>query len=116
VNRRDLAALLALMDERVETIPLVVPSEKGHHGHAGIRRWWGNLFDAFPDYAGEVVEVRDLGDMTVAAVSIRGHRAASNRPLEAMIWVTARWRRRKIIWWRAFATQAQALEAAGLRE
>jgi hypothetical protein len=30
----------------------------------GIRRWWQNLLDAWPDDEAEVVEVRDLGTLT----------------------------------------------------
>ena len=31
-------------------------------------------------------------------------------------WSIAQWRDKKVIWWRAFRTEAEALEAAGLRE
>jgi ketosteroid isomerase-like protein len=116
VNRRDLATLLALMDDDVETVSLLVAVEGSYHGRDGVRRWWTNLLDAFPDYAAEVLEVRDLGDLTVAALSIRGHGAGSDTPVELMVWVAARWRRGKCIWWRAFETQAEALEAVGLSE
>ena len=60
VNRRDLDALLALMDEDVEAVSRIVAMEGGLRGHDGIRRWWDNWFDAFPDYSIEIVEVRDL--------------------------------------------------------
>ena len=31
-------------------------------------------------------------------------------------WDVAVWRDKKVIWWRAFRTEAEALEAAGLRD
>ena len=80
MNRRDLGAFLALMDDDVEAVPRIVAMEGGLHGHDGIRRWWENWFDVFPDYDIEVVEVRDLGDVTVAALRALGHGAAATCP------------------------------------
>ena len=116
VNRRDLGALLALMDDGVEAVPLIAAMEGGYHGHDGIRRWWANLLDAFPDFAIEIVEVRDVGDVTVMAVRIRGHGADSDTPVEQMIWHAVRWGRERCIWWGSFDTLAEALESLGLSE
>ena len=60
VNRRDLDGFLALMDDEVEAVSVLVAMEGEYQGHAGIRRWWQNLLDVFPDFNVEVVEVRDL--------------------------------------------------------
>jgi len=115
-NRHDLDASLALMDDDVQAFPLVAAMEGNYDGHGGIRRWWKSLFDVFPDYTGEVVEVRDLRDMTVAAVILRGHGAGSDVPTEDMVWLVHRWRDGKCIWWRNFSSRDAALEAAGLSE
>ena len=69
-NRRDLDAVLAYMDRDVESVSRIVAMEGGLHGHDGFRRWWENWFDVFPDYNIEVLEVRDLGDVTVAALRL----------------------------------------------
>jgi hypothetical protein len=37
-------------------------------------------------------------------------------PFEDLLWHAGRWRRGKCVLWRAFATEAEALEALGLRE
>jgi ketosteroid isomerase-like protein len=116
INRRDLDAFLALMDDGVEAVSRIVAMEGDLHGHDGIRRWWEAWFDAFPDYDIEVLEVRDLGDVTVAALRALAHGAASNLPLEDTIWQASRWRRGKVAWWRTFDTRAEALEAVGLSE
>jgi ketosteroid isomerase-like protein len=113
MNRRDLGAFLALMDDDVEAVPRIVAMEGGLHGHDGIRRWWENWFDVFPDYDIEVLEVRDLGDSTVATLRALGHAATSNLPFEDMIWQVSRWGRGKVVWWRTFSTRDEALEAAG---
>ena len=38
INRRDLDAYLALVDDDVEAVSRLAPIEGGHHGHDGIRR------------------------------------------------------------------------------
>ena len=115
-NRRDLDAALALMDDDVEGFPRIAAIEGAYHGHEGMRRWWRNLLDAFPDFTVEVDGVRELGDMTVAAVRLRGQGAGSDNPTEQAVWNVTRWRRGKSIWWRNFTTQEEALEAVGLSE
>jgi ketosteroid isomerase-like protein len=115
-SRRDLDAFLELMDDEVEAIPILVVVEGGYHGHAGIRRWWENLLDVFPDYTLEVVEVRDLGEFTLGKSFARGHGRGSDTPFEETIWLLAGWRREKVVRWEVFRSEAEALEAAGLSE
>ena len=64
----------------------------------------------------EVVDVRDLGDLTLAAIRLRGHGAGSTAPTDNATSIVVRWRRGKVVWWRTFDVQAEALEAAGLSE
>ena len=115
-NRRDLDAFLELTDADVEILALEVEMEGAYHGHAGARRWWEGLIDAIPDVAIEVVEMRDLGDLTFAALRLRGHGARSDTPTEIPLWLLGEWSDRKVVWWKAFATEAEALEAVGLRD
>jgi ketosteroid isomerase-like protein len=116
LNRRDLDAFLALMADDVEAGPRVVAIEGGYYGHEGIRRWWGQLIDFLPDIVIENVAVRDLGDVTLAAVRWRGHGAGSRTPLDEAFWSAAEWRDRKCVWWGNYGTGAEALEAVALRE
>jgi hypothetical protein len=90
--------------------------EGDFHGHEGVRRWWQNLLDAWPDYEADVVEVRDLGPATLANVLVGGHAADSGIPVRETSWHVWRWRRNKAIWFAVFPTEGRALEAAGLRE
>jgi hypothetical protein len=60
--------------------------------------------------------VRDLGDVTVAAVHLRGQGAGGDTPTEATEWHAVRWRDGKCVWWRTFSTWDEALEAVGLSE
>jgi ketosteroid isomerase-like protein len=115
-NRRDLDALLALMDDDVEGAPPLASMEGNYHGHAGIRRWWESLFSGLPDFTIEVVEARDLGDLTIGVLHNRAHGAASHTPVEQRLWLVGEWRNRKVVWWHTFRSEAEALEAVGLRE
>ena len=116
INRRDLDALLALMDDEVEAVSRIVAVEGGLHGHDGIRQWWENWFSAFPDYTIEVVEMDNFGDVTVATLRALGRGAGSAVPLEDKIWQASRWRRGKTIWWSTYYTREEALEAVGPSE
>jgi ketosteroid isomerase-like protein len=110
-NRRDLEAFLALTDPDATAVPRLAGMEGSYHGHEGIRRWWQNLLDAWPDYRAEIVEVRDFGHATLAKVRVGGRAADSGIPVRQTSWHLWRWRRKKCVWWGAFSTQAEALEA-----
>ena len=116
VNRRDLDTLLALADDDVEAFPVAVAVDGGYHGHEGMRRWWKNWLDVFPDWSIDVVDVHDVGDLTVATLCFRAHGAGSDIPLDQTMWQVVRWQRGKYVWWRSFDTRAEALEVVALPE
>jgi ketosteroid isomerase-like protein len=116
-NRRDLDAFLACMDPEVEfTTRFMQMENRAYRGHSGIRDWWRDTFAVFPDYRAEVLEVRDLGDAGIAALRMRGHGADSGTPFDERLWGAVKLRKGKAIWWSTFASEAEALEAAGLQE
>ena len=116
VNNRDLNGLLAVMDDDVEAFPVLAVMEGGYHGHDGIRRWWAGLFSSFPDFDAKVVEVRDIGDSTVAALRLRGRGAESDTPVDVAVWHVGRWRHGRCIQWRVYTNQSEALEAVALSQ
>jgi ketosteroid isomerase-like protein len=117
-NRRDLDGYLALHDPEVEFTPYerVVEGLGPYRGHADVRNWWEDAFAVLPDFRVELYEVRDLGDKIYVRGCLRGHGAGSGASFERTYWGLFRWREKKIVWWRAFGSEAEALEAAGLRE
>jgi hypothetical protein len=115
-NRRDRSAFLALQDDDVEGVPLASDMEGGYRGHDGTRRWWAAQFDSFPDLTIEVVDMLDRGDLTIAALRMRGHGAGGAVPVDMTIWRVSRWRGRRCIWWGTFRSKSEALEAVGLWE
>ena len=54
--------------------------------------------------------------MTLLKAAYGGHGAASKTPIETTNWLTLRWRDGKCVFWVSKPTQAEALEAVGLRE
>ena len=117
-TRRDLDAYLALTDPEIEFTPYEVAVEGGspYRGHEGIRRWWEETFSVIPDVRPEVYEVRDSGEMTFVRGSLRGQGASSGAPFTRDLFIAAQWREAKLTRWYTFATEAEALEAAGLSE
>jgi ketosteroid isomerase-like protein len=110
---RDLDALLAILDDDVEAVPILAGMEGGYRGHDGVSRWWANLLGTFPDFSATLVEVRDLGDLTFAVMRIRGHGAESATPVDATAWQVTRFRHGKCIGWWVYTSEREALEDAG---
>jgi ketosteroid isomerase-like protein len=117
LERRDLDAILALFHAEAEFAPRTAAMEGGpYRGHDGIRSWWESMFSAYSDYVSDTEEVRVLGAVTVARACLRGHGKGSGVPLEQTQWHVAEWRDGLILRCRSFASEAEALEAAGLSE
>ena len=116
-NRRDLAAFLALADPDVVGISRVLAIEAdSYRGHDGTREWWKDLLGVFPDFAVEVMWVRDAGDLTVSELRNSAHGEGSAAPLAELVWQVSEWRDGRVVRWEMFESEQDALEAAGLRE
>ena len=97
-SRGDFDALLAMFYEDVEVFSRLAPLGDGsYRGHDGVRSWWQNLHDAFPDFALEALEVRDLGDVTLGARAVPRPRWQSGAPIDETFWQVAHWRDGKVI-------------------
>jgi hypothetical protein len=81
-NRRDLGSWLELVDAHVEFVASGVVMEGDYYGHAGSRRVWENILGVFSDLTVELIEVRDLGDLTLGAGRARGHGAGRDTPFD----------------------------------
>src|SRR5688500_17223740 len=71
-----LSVFLALFDRNVEFMSRLVPLESGkpRRGHGGVRSWWEALHSAYRDLSVEIDGVREVGELTVARVRLRGRR------------------------------------------
>jgi hypothetical protein len=117
LNRKDLAALLELVHPEVSASPLIAAVQgTAYEGHAGIRKWWDDLYGAFPDFRVEVDGIRSRGEMTVASLRATGRGAGSDVPIDWPMWHVAGWREGKCVLWQTFSSEAEALRVAGLSE
>ena len=115
-RRRDLDAVLADAHRDVEIAPVMGPASTTYRGHEGMRRFWDEIISTFPDFSPELLEARDLGDFVLGTVLIRGEGAGSHVPSEQTVWYATEWRDGKLLWYRAYESESEALEAVGLRE
>jgi ketosteroid isomerase-like protein len=116
-NRRDLDAFLALVASDVEFTPYVVAMEGSYQGHDGMRRWWQELFEVFPDWHVEPLEVRDLGGLTLTALGVEGSGGESGTPVEQVLWQLTEWSADgKVVRVGHYSSEADALEVGGLSE
>jgi ketosteroid isomerase-like protein len=111
-NRRDWDAALAIHDDDVLVTPLAAQVGSPYRGSDGLRRYWSDLLASFPDFVTEVLEVRDLGTLTLCTVRFSGHGAGSAAPFEQVVWQLAEWRGGRIAWWRSYASLEEAMSAA----
>jgi ketosteroid isomerase-like protein len=117
INREDIDGLLELMDPEVVAIPRILAVEGGVlRGHDGIRTWWDGIFTTFASFQIEVIAVRTIGDVTVSRLDVHGRGRESGAPFEDAVWLAARAREGKSVWWQTCRSEAEALEALGLRE
>jgi SnoaL-like domain len=113
-NRRDLDTALAGSQADVEITPVRGPAARTYRGHEGMRRFWDDILGTFPDFSTEVVEACDLGNFVLGIVRIRGQGTTGEVPSEQTF--ASQWRDGKLLWYRAFESESEALEAVGLRE
>jgi ketosteroid isomerase-like protein len=101
LSRRDIDAFLGILDEDVEmVISRLAPIEgASYKGHEGIRRWWEDVLDVWPDLTAEILEVHALEDqVTYGAVRFHGHGAGSDVPVDWTLWQIGRCRGGKLVW------------------
>jgi ketosteroid isomerase-like protein len=114
--RRDLDACLELLDPNVDWAPRSAELEgSSYTGHEGFRSWWETMFRLFSEYRNiEIAEARDLGDVTLGRVRVRGHGLGSGAPMEETHWHVVEWRDGAVVRWRTLRSEAEARQAAGL--
>jgi ketosteroid isomerase-like protein len=115
---RDLAAAGSVLDPEVQIRPAIVGGPEGvvYHGHQGNRRFWHDVDAAWKEFRIEPEEFRDLGEQ----VLLLGRAFARGEGSGIALDVPAAWliavREGRIVEFRSFSNQQEALEAAGLSE
>jgi ketosteroid isomerase-like protein len=119
LERRDVSLLTALTDPEVEwhSFFAEVAMGKGgrYHGHDGIRQYVSDLNDAWEIVSGEVDDALGVGDIAllVGRIHYRGKTSGVETASPAG-WIF-RFRKRRVILFRAFRDPDQTL-VAGLSE
>jgi ketosteroid isomerase-like protein len=67
-QERDLAAMLAVMDENVVSHPAPLIGHRPHVGHAGVREWWAAMTARHETYDVVVSEIRQIDPGRVAVL------------------------------------------------
>jgi ketosteroid isomerase-like protein len=113
----DLQALLAHFDEEVEIEQAAeVPGVPGRqHGHAGVLNSYALWPAQWDDFRVEVLRVREIDDHVVVTVMNRGRGKESGIPVEMQFSHVYSFLSGKVIRWRIFLHEEQALKAVGNR-
>ena len=119
-NRRDVEALIEVLDPEVEWHSALLMSLEGeaavYRGHEGIREFFRDLDELFDKLHAEYPEIRDHGDRVVGLgrISMRGK--GSGAETESPIGTVIDLKNGKATQVRTFLDPRDALEAAGLSE
>ena len=122
-NRHDGAAALALYDPGVVwdhthgPINELMGGPSVYHGHDGLRRWFGEFYEAWADVQAEILELIDAGEHVISIIDYRARGGVSGADVEisamAGLWAIREGKVARAAW---FRTREEALEAAGLSE
>lgn len=111
-RRRDLDAFVEYMDPGIEFTSLVLEVEGTYRGHDGIRSWWNDILDVFPEWQPQVEDARQVGERVLLKVRAEGAGTGSGIDVDRAIWQVAEVRDGRIAAWRFFRTEDEALAAA----
>jgi ketosteroid isomerase-like protein len=110
---RDLDAILTVADEEIVLRSLLTEAERPlYHGHAGVRDWFRNVFEVFPDWRpAPRPACHDDGRSVVCCLDVTATAAESGVPIDQIYWLGARVRADKITFFGFFRTEQDAREA-----
>ena len=120
IERRDSEPVLDLYDPNVEWdmsgYPYGEMLTTRSRGHAGLRTFWRELYEAWDSYEHECHELIDAGDQVISIVTDRARGRSSGAEVEIDaygVWTISGGKITRGVWYR---TRAEALKAAGLSE
>ncbi len=117
-SRGDTAAMLKLADPNIVFTPIPeAPDVQSFHGHEGALQGLAQYTtEIWEDFSVELREMRDFDDHVLASLRWWGRGPSSGIEVEVDICALVTFREGKIVRWQFFASEQQALEAAGLSE
>ena len=117
LNRGDIDTLIELCDEdfRIDMSERVFNPDN-YLGHAGIRRFYDGVTDAWESYHWELEDARVVGDTVVALLHCMGQSREGGPGVDWRVAWLWKLREGKAESLRFYRDRAKALEAAGLSE
>ena len=85
-------------------------------GHGGVREWWAEVHQIFPDWKPSIVTARGVGEHVIVHARGVGTGAASGVGIDQNFWQVAKIEGDQIVWYCGVRSEQEALEAAGLSE
>ena len=98
IAAHDIERFLEFVHPEVTFRSLILEAEATpYQGHAGVRRWWDDTREVFPDWNVSWGEITSHGDQILVRVRVRGQGAASGVAVEQPMWQAARFRDGKLV-------------------
>ena len=120
INRQDAEALLEELDPEVEwhgaILMAIGGQETVYRGHEGVREWLRDLYETLSEFQAEYLDIRDLGDRTVAIGQVRGRGRGSGAEIESPHATVVEFKNGKGFRIRTYLDPKDAFEAAGISE
>jgi ketosteroid isomerase-like protein len=116
VNGRDLARLIELTDPDVEwhTFLAELREEGAYRGHDGLRRWLGDVEDAWELLRVEIDDTLAIGGLILMVGRLRYRGKGSGVELESPTGWVARFRDEKVAYLRLFREPEVTLGSVGI--
>jgi uncharacterized protein len=115
-SRGDFEAFAALLDPDVQFESLMLEIEAGsYRGLEGAREYFESVRDVFPDWSVEIRDLRDFGDRMVIESHSLATGQGSGVRTEQRFWQAAAVRDGRIVWWKFFRSEDEALQAVRAR-
>lgn len=118
VNRGDAEAALTLMEAHLapdyQFNPLYL--DQVYSGTGAMRQAMADMAETWQDYRNEIEDIVDLGEHLLHVSHITGHGPGGGVPVDQRVFMLTRFQGDQAVWTKSFASKAEALEAAGVRE
>ncbi len=117
-ERGDMEGVLRLCDENVEITQAaeLLDVSRHQHGHAGVLEAFALWPDQWDDFRVEILRIADVGGRVLVTAMNHGRGKGSGVQVELRFSFLFSLRGGKIVEWRIFVREDEALEAAGLAE
>ena len=112
--RHDNETVFALYDPQVEIHDGFW--DRSYRGFDGVREYWRDRLAVLDEYTTDIEEWIDAGDAVIAVMHVRARGKQSGVQVESRYWQVCNVREGKLWRFWAYATEDEALKAAGLEE